>query len=284
MSDTHIGFIGLGNIGTPMAVNLAQSHFKTIVYDAFPAASESFAKRGTAVATSPAEMAGTCSIIGVCVRDDADVENVVLGDNGILSTAKPGTIIAIHSTVQQNTILELAKKTAAKGVHIIDAAISGGAGGAKDRKLCYMVGCSDELLARCKPVFDTSAETIVHAGELGSGIALKLCNNLMTYAAFIAIHEGAKLAEASGLSLEVLREVGRSNGVVTPQMGTFIENRNNVFQSCSNEDFKAIFSGYAALGVKDLKAALESAAKLGIDLPATEKNATLIESVFFNES
>jgi 3-hydroxyisobutyrate dehydrogenase len=284
MSDTHIGFIGLGNIGKPMATNLAQSDFNTIVYDAFPAASKSFTKHGTPVAQSPAEMAESCSIIGVCVRDDADVEDVVLGSNGLLSTAKSGTIIAIHSTVQQNTILDLAKKTAAKGVHLIDAAITGGASGAKDKKLCYMVGGPSELLARCRPVFNTSAESIVHAGELGSGIALKLCNNLMTYAAFIAVHEGAKLAEASGLSLEVLCEVGRSNGVVTPQMATFIVNRNKVFQSCSKEDYRSIFSGYAALGIKDLKAALDSAAKLGITLPATEKNATVIESVFFNET
>ena len=285
MTDTHVGFIGLGNIGKPMARHLASSDFDLTVFDVYTPSTESFAKHGTKVAKSPAEMAETCSIIGVCVRDDADVESVLFGDDGaggIMSTAKPGTIIAIHSTVQQNTIINFAKTCAEKEIHLVDAAISGGAQGASEKTLAYMYGGSKEILDRCRPVFETSGDTIIHAGELGAGIALKLCNNLMTYAAFIAIHESAKLAAASGLSFDVLKEVGKSNGVITPQMTRFIENRNALYEGCSTEDLNAMLGPFAALGVKDLGAALQSAKQLDITLPATEKNAELIEGAFLN--
>ena len=276
------GFIGLGNIGKPMAKRLAGSEYALTVYDINLAACAELEALGAAVAASPAVLAAQADVIGVCVRDDNDVEQVLTGEQGILSTAKAGTVVVIHSTVRQSTILAMADLASKQGVTVIDAPITGGASGAENGTLCYMVGGDAETVEKVRPVFMTSAQKVIRAGDLGSGIALKLCNNLVTYAEFIAIHEASKLAEAAGLSLEVLGEVGQANGVITPQMQMFIENRNALYKGCSEADFKAIFGGFAALGVKDLQAALESAAQLGIDLPATTVNHTLIEKVFFN--
>lgn len=278
----EVGFIGLGNIGKPMAKRLASSEYRLTVHDINPAACAELEKLGATVAATVGDVALQAEVIGICVRDDADVESVLLGDGGLLARAKPGTIIAIHSTVSQSTILAMAKHGEARGIHVIDAPITGGADGAQNGTLCYMVGGDKAVVDRCSPVFMTSAQKIVHAGAIGAGITLKLCNNLMTYAAFVAIHEAAKLAEAAGLSFDVLKEVGQSNGVITPQMQRFIENRNALFKGCSEKDFRAIFGGFAALGVKDLQAALESAQALGITLPGTQQNHALIESVFFN--
>ncbi len=276
------GFIGLGNIGKPMAKRLAGSDHALTVYDINPAACAELVKLGATVAATPADVARAAEVIGICVRDDADVEAVLLGGQGLLAVAQPGTVIAIHSTVTQATVLAMAEAGRARGVVVIDAPITGGASGAENGTLCYMVGGEAATVETVRPVFMTSAQKIVHAGPLGAGIALKLCNNLMTYAAFTAIHEAAKLAEAGGLSLQVLKEVGQANGVVTPQMLQFIENRNALHKGCSEADFRAIFGGFAALGVKDLQAALASAEQLGISLPATACNAGLIEQVFFN--
>ena len=276
------GFIGLGNIGKPMAKRLARSEFPLTVFDINPVACEELAKLGAAVAKTPAALARDADVIGICVRDDNDVKSVMLGDAGLLATARAGTVIAIHSTVTQATVLAMAEAGRGKGVVVIDAPITGGAGGAENGTLCYMVGGDAAVVEKVRPVFMTSAQKVIHAGDLGAGIALKLCNNLVTYAEFIAIHEASKLAEAAGLSLAVLGEVGQANGVITPQMQMFIENRNALFKGCSEADFKAIFGGFAALGVKDLQAALASAAELGIELPATTVNQTLIEKVFFN--
>jgi 3-hydroxyisobutyrate dehydrogenase len=178
--------------------------------------------------------------------------------------------------------LARAERARASGVIVMDAPITGGASGAENGSLCYMLGGDAATVETVRPVFMTSAQKVIHAGDLGAGIALKLCNNLITYAEFIAIHEAGKLAEAAGLSLAVLAEVGQANGVITPQMQMFIENRNALHKGCSEADFKAIFGGFAALGAKDLQAALESAAQLNCDLPATTVNQTLIEKVFFN--
>jgi 3-hydroxyisobutyrate dehydrogenase-like beta-hydroxyacid dehydrogenase len=144
-----------------------------------------------------------------------------------------------------------------------------------------MVGGPGEIVERCRPVFETSAQKIIHAGALGAGIALKLCNNLMTYAAFSAIHEAAALARASGLALDLLIEVGRSNGVVTPQMQAFVENRSRL-SAAGTDVLVKNFGPFAELGKKDLAAALASAAQLNLRLPLTAGLVETIEDAFFD--
>jgi len=165
MTDS-IGFVGLGNIGKPMAVNLVHDGFHLYVYDVLKTSCEELANRGAKISENPAEMARSCDII---------------------------------CTIRKSTLLRLADEARGHNVYLLDAAISGGAAGAEQRNLCYMVGCPAELLERCRPIFESSAAKIIHAGDVGAGLTLKLCNNLITYASFVAIHESARLAQASGL-------------------------------------------------------------------------------------
>lgn len=277
-----IGFIGLGNIGRPMARHLLKLGGPVWVHDVVAAAMDELVAAG-AHAGTPAELARHCSIIGLCVRDSADVDALLYGASGLLDQLQPGSIIAVHSTVTQDAILRWARDAAALEIRVIDAPITGGASGAEAASLTYMVGGDAATLEQCRPVFAASAAKIIHAGELGAGITLKLANNLMTYAAFAAMSEATALARASGLSLEVLIEVGVSNGVITPQMRAFIGNRDH-FCAAGPAALKEFFAPFGALGRKDLLAALGSAEKLGISLPATRHLADMIEDVFMDRA
>lgn len=277
----HVGFIGLGNIGRPMAIHLAKTFANTQVFDVVSESCQALADAGAQTAIDIEQLARECHYIGVCVRDDADIDKLML--QGLLS-GKPGSHIAIHSTVTRASLQRWADAARLKDITLIDAPMTGGATADEAGTLCYMVGASEEAMAYCKPFLDCSAEKIIHAGALGAGMALKLCNNLITYAEFTAMSEAARLADACGLSADTLREVGKSNGVINEQMHQFISNRNALAASCSPEELANIFGIFGALGRKDLDCALLTAEQFGVHLPATKMIASMIEDVFLNKA
>jgi 3-hydroxyisobutyrate dehydrogenase len=277
---TNVGYIGLGNIGKPSAQRLIGDIFNAHVFDVYSPAVEELVAAGATGCATVAELAKSCSHIGVCVRDDAQVEELLYGSDGIFAHAAAGTLIAVHSTVTQSNLLQWSKEASEKGLKLIDAPITGGAHRAADGTLCYMVGGSIEELEQCSPVFETSAEKIVHAGPVGSGIALKLCNNFIQYTEFVAMVEATRLAEACGLSVEVLRDVGLSNGVVNEQMFMFASGRNAVVKTASEEDMDAYFGVMGRLGRKDLECAISTASEKGVALPTAEYIRDRIENVF----
>ena len=276
-------FIGLGNIGFPMARNLVESEFECMVYDVLEQPIQALVKKGALAAASVLDIAKFSSVIGVCVRDDNDVDGLLYGDKGLLAHCAKGTIIAIHSTVTQEGMIRWAKDGDANGLHIVDAPITGGAQGAADKTLCYMVGGSQEVLADLTPVLNTSAKAIVHAGKVGDGIVLKLCNNLVNYAAFTAIDEATRLADKAGIDHELVYQVGEVNGIVTEMMKRFVTGRDALKPACSDEDFKGVFSPFAKLAEKDLDAALACAKNFKTELPTTVTVRNGIEAVFFKE-
>lgn len=276
-----IGFIGLGNIGKPMAKHLIQDQFDVMVYDVLPEAMQDLVELGATAAESPAAIFTACDHIGLCVRDNNDVESLLYGDIGVLAVARPGTIVAVHSTITQAGLFKWVADAKDTGIVIIDAPITGGAAGAEAGKLCYMVGGDADVLETCRPVFETSADKIVHAGELGTGIALKLCNNLITYAEFTAMSEATALAEACGLSPDVLREVGKSNGVINESMYNFVTGRNGCMRGgFTEQQMDEFFGGFARLGEKDLDCALQTAEPLNVNLPQTEMVRSILMDVF----
>lgn len=276
-------FIGLGNMGYPMAENIVMSEHECMVYDVFDAPVEALTKKGAIAAKTLMDIANFAEVIGICVRDDSDVESLLYGDEGLLNYCKKNTIIAIHSTVTQEGMIRWAKDGVLKKLQIVDAPITGGEQGAKDKTLCYMVGGDVSVLEALNPVLNTSAKSIVHAGKVGDGIVLKLCNNLVNYAAFTAIDEATRLAEKAGLNHELVYEVGEMNGIVTDMMKRFVTGRDGLKPACSDEDFKGIFSPFAKLAEKDLDAALACAKNHNTQLPTTEKVRQGIEAVFFKE-
>ena len=273
---TAAGFIGLGNIGKPMAQRLLQGDFAVWVYDVFPEAADSLVKKGASRAESIAQMAQHCEVIGVCVRDDADVITVM---DQLLAAPGKCKVVAIHSTVKPETVVAQAERASACNIAVLDAPISGGASGAANGSLCYMVGGDAEALELCRPALATSAKDIIHAGGLGMGMIAKLCNNLMTYAEFIAIYEAMRLADAAGLDQEVVKQVGAANGNITAQMSQFL-GLHAFKPHLSAEDFEKLAGGFAAVAEKDLDIALQQARRFDTELPGCSKSLELIARVY----
>ena len=275
-----VGFIGLGNMGLPMALNLCAPEFALWVYDVNAATADSVIARGGKLATSVASLASQTSLICLCVRDDADVKAVMMRAAGIIAHAAPGTAVAIHSTVQPDTVRAVARAAAERQIEVVDAPITGGAEGAKARTLAYMVGGADAVIDRFRPVFTSSGSTIVSAGALGAGMVLKLCNNLITYLELIAAHESVSLAQSAGVSVEALMELTTANGGMTKTMRAFLENRTHGPAKYGEAVMRRAFERFAGIAEKDLDCALGAAADCGVELPAGTLARELIRGVY----
>jgi 3-hydroxyisobutyrate dehydrogenase len=273
-----VGFIGLGNIGKPMAMHWAGAKQPLVVFDVLPQAAADLVAAGAKAAATVADLAREAEIIGICVRDDKDVEQVLYGASGILDNARPGTVVLIHSTVKQESILRWHEQGNAKSMHIIDASVTRAT---EPNKFCYMLGGDAAVVDRCRALLAAGGNAVVHAGPVGAAIALKLCNNMMTYASFIAVHEAYKLARAFGIDPELLHQVSNTNGVITPSMASFIRARGQIAKQ-GEAVLQAAFGPHGALGKKDMAAALQSAKKFEVSLPGAQKTEELIADVFVN--
>jgi 3-hydroxyisobutyrate dehydrogenase-like beta-hydroxyacid dehydrogenase len=263
----RVGFVGLGDIGEPMARNLCGAFPQVLVHDLRPEAVEALVASGATAARSPRELGARCQVIGVCVVDDAGTEAVVAGTEGILSGAAPGTAIAIHGTIHPQTAQRLAARAAERGVQVVDAQVTGGRPGAEAKRLRYMVGGDDAALARCRPVFETSAAEITHCGGVGMGAVAKLCNNLVQYQAWQAYTEAGRLAEATGLAGEKLLEV--LAWILNDNARAFLAGRNAFAADPDNAFLRGRFSSAHQLAQKDLGLALDVAKAAGVSLPGT---------------
>jgi 3-hydroxyisobutyrate dehydrogenase-like beta-hydroxyacid dehydrogenase len=263
-----VGFIGLGNIGAPMARRLVTAFPGACVHDAVPTALAAFDGQA-ALARSPADLGRMVRSVAVCVRDDADVVAVVDGDEGLLRTMRGG-VIAIHSTVRPSTVVALAARAAEQGVALIDAAVTGGADGAAKGTLTAMVGGDPADLERARPMLAAYCSDVVHAGGTGSGMALKLCNNLVTYVELSAALEAYRLAEALGLDHAQLTAVMTNNGNLTPSMRQFVAFRRSGAEQIGAAPFRASQEALAVLGEKDLSLAHEAAEEAGAAVPVAD--------------
>ncbi|OCB28987.1 6-phosphogluconate dehydrogenase [Mycobacterium malmoense] len=208
-----VGFIGLGSQGGPMARRIVEGGYETTLWARRPATLEAFADTKAKVAASPAELAAASDLVCLCVVGDADIHEIASGDRGVLAAMKPGGVIAIHSTVHPNTCRELANQAAAKGISVVDAPVSGGGGAASEGRLLVMIGGDADVVERCRPVFATYADPVVHLGELGSGQTTKLLNNLLFTAHLATAATALSLADALGVDPDRLTEVvSRSSG------------------------------------------------------------------------
>ena len=260
-----VGFIGLGDIGEPMARNLCGT-YETVVYDLREEAVAKLVESGAKAASSCREVGERCEVIGVCVMDDAATEAVFLGDDGILAGASADTLVAIHSTINPRTIEKLAERASECGVHVLDAQMTGGRARAETRELRYMVGGDDALVERLRPVLETSAEQITHCGQLGNGAIAKLCNNLVQYQAWLGFVEADRLAVESGLDREKLYEV--LSWIMNDNARTMMAGRTALENDPDNEFLKGRFTDVMLLAEKDLTLALEVARQSGVAMPS----------------
>lgn len=265
-SPAPVGFIGLGNMGAPIARRLLAWPGGLVVCDVRAEATEPFVAEGATVADRAEDVARTAKLISVTVLDDAQVRDVVDGPHGILRTASPGTVIAVHSTISDSTAVELAEVCSAAGVHLIDAPVSGGAQGAEAGELAVMVGGPREVYDACRPAFRLWAGMPVHAGEVGAGTRMKLARNLLHFISFTATAEASRLAEAAGIDIAGLGRVVRHTDAITGGAGAVM--LRDTTAPIDPEDFwHGVFTHVRGLGEKDLSLALGLADRLGVDLP-----------------
>ena len=180
------GFIGLGSQGAPMARRIADAGWPLTLWARRPATLEPFAGTAAKVAGTPAELAAGSDIIGLCVRDDDDIREVTSGGDGVLAGVAPGSVIAVHSTVHPDTVRQLSVAARERGAVVVDAPVSGGQPAAAAGRLLVMVGGDREAVERCRPVFATFGDPVVHLGPLGAGQVTKLLNNTL-FTAHLAV-------------------------------------------------------------------------------------------------
>ncbi|GGO79601.1 NAD(P)-dependent oxidoreductase [Nonomuraea cavernae] len=255
------GFVGLGQMGAPMARHLAG--FGLTVHDTRAEAMAPLVEAGARAAASPAEVAAASTHVSVMVRDDDQVREVV---TGLLPVAAPGTVVAIHSTIRAGTAADLAGRALPYGIEIVDAPVSGGFMGAQEGTLAVMAGGTDAAFARCERPFAAWAGLVLHMGPVGAGTRAKLARNLLHFASFAAAAEAQRLAEAAGVSLRKLGRVVRHSDAVTGGPGAIML-RPTTAPLDPDDPLYEIMRNVLALGHKDLDLALELAAELGVDTP-----------------
>lgn len=258
----RLGYIGLGNMGAPMAAKMAEWPGGVTVYDIRTEAMAPLAEKGASLAGSVADVAAA-DIVHVTVLDDAQVRDVI-GD--LAANAKPGTVIAIHSTISDTTAVELAAELKPQGIHVVDAPVSGGAAAAAKGELATMVGAEREVYERIKPAFKHWAAVVVHAGEPGAGTRMKLARNMLTFTSYVAACEAMRLAEAAGLDLQALGRVVRHTDALTSGPGAIMV-RDNIKDIEPDNFLYQFFVHARELGEKDLSLALRLGESVSVDLP-----------------
>ena len=204
---TRVGFIGLGSQGGPIARCIVDSGFELTLWARRPESLEPYADTPATTARTPAELGRVSDIVGICVVGDADVEDVLLRSDGVLEGMSAGGVVAIHSTIHPETCSRVAEHAARRGIGVIDAPVSGGGGAAARRTLLVMVGGDQDHLDRCRPVFDTFANPVIHLGPLGAGQLAKLVNNLVFTAQVTVSLETFTLADELGIDRTAMAEV-----------------------------------------------------------------------------
>lgn len=260
-----VGFIGLGVQGKYLAINLAEAGYDLMAYDLRPEPLEEVCSRGAKKAASNKEIGAHGEITCICVLDGQQARDVVLGPDGILAVARPGTVIAVHSTIEPAIVTELATAAAARNIELIDAPVSGSEPGAKAKTMAYMVGGSVEAFEKCRPLFETSGKNIIHTGGAGSGIRAKLAHQLIICVNMLGAAEGMQLGMKAGLAPEILERVVGAGGA----------------QSRLAERWSKLKFGPHAQRVfyKDLKLCLEFAHELGIATPGAAIAQQLLDRI-----
>ncbi|MGV0626527.1 NAD(P)-dependent oxidoreductase [Mycolicibacter minnesotensis] len=263
----RLGYIGLGNMGAPMAKRLLEWPGGVTVFDLRTEAMTPLAEGGADIAESVADVGANADIISITVLDDAQVRQVIAE---LVTTAKPGTVIAIHSTIADTTAAELAQELGPRGIHVIDAPVSGGAGAAEKGQLATMVGADRAVYEQIKPAFKCWASLVIHAGEPGAGTRMKLARNMLTFTGYAAAGEAMRLAEAAGLDLQALGRVVRHTDALTGGPGVIML-LDSTAPLAADHFLHDAFTHTRGLGEKDLRLALDLGQATGVDLPLAQR-------------
>jgi 3-hydroxyisobutyrate dehydrogenase len=260
-----IGFIGLGNMGLPMAKNLLKAAHDVQGFDVARSQAEALAAAGGKAAGSGEPAVAGAEVVITMLPAGEHVRSVYLGEGGVLAAAGPNTLLIDSSTIDVETARTVAAAAAGKGLAMLDAPVSGGTGGAQAGTLTFMVGGSEAAFARAKPILDQMGKTIVHAGGPGNGQAAKICNNMILGVSMIAVSEAFVLAEKLGLDAQKLFDISSKSSGQCWSMTSYCPVPGLVPSSPANRDYQAGFT--AAMMLKDLKLAQDAARAAGAKTP-----------------
>jgi len=252
-----VGFIGLGIMGRPMALNLIKAGYELVVHARRPESMAPLAEAGARTASSPAAVARGASIVFTMVADTPDVEEVILGPEGVIQGVRPDAVVVDMSTISPSSTRAMAERLRAAGAAMLDAPVSGGEAGAKAGTLSIMVGGEPAAFARVQPLFEAMGGNIVHAGPNGAGQVCKSCNQIVVGATIAGVAEAVLLAQASGVDPLKVREAllgGFAGSRILEVHGL------RMIQGDYTPGFKS------RLHRKDMRIVLESAQELGISL------------------
>jgi len=261
-----VGFIGLGNLGTPMARNIQRAGFPMVVFDVNEGATRPLLEGGARLAASPGEVAAASEVILSSVPGPPEVEQVALGSEGIVTGISEGDVYVDLSTSRPSLIREIGSVFDAKGAQVLDAPVLTSPAAAEDREVIVMPSGDREVFERLLPMFEAFADKVVYQGELGMGSACKLVNNMITLAVRQVVAEGLTLGMKAGLDLEALMEAGSRMILGTQREGL----ERTVFRG----EFEPP-SFRQALARKDIGLANELARELSVPMPV----ANIVEQV-----
>jgi 3-hydroxyisobutyrate dehydrogenase len=270
-----IGFIGLGNMGAPMAANLVKAGHQVIGFDIAPRAVEALSAKGGHAAASAAEAIAASELVITMLPAGAQVRSVYLGEAGVLKNARGGTLLIDCSTIDVETARVVATSAAEAEFDMLDAPVSGGVAGAEAATLTFMVGGEAAVFARAEPVLAAMGRTIVHAGPAGNGQAAKICNNMILGVSMIAVCEAFSLAERLGLSAQTLFDVAAKSSGQCWALTSYCPVPGPVPASPANREYAPGFT--AAMMLKDLRLAQQAAGATAAPTPLGAAAANLYQ-------
>lgn len=256
----RIGFIGLGLMGKPMASNIVRKGYRVTVYNRSKRSVDELAMLGASSASSPSEVAKHSDVVMDMVTDTPDVQDVLLGQNGVIEGAREGMIVIDMSTNSPDVSASTSSALSKKAVEFLDAPVTGGDKGAKEATLTIMVGGKKEVFEKCLPIFQCIGKEIVYMGETGSGQATKLCNQVAVSLHTLATCESLLLGTAAGLKLDAMLKVLTSGAASSWNLA-------NLGPKILSRDFEPGFK--AAHLHKDLKYVMRLAEKHKLSLLGT---------------
>src|SRR6266516_7951805 len=256
----RISFIGLGIMGKPMAHNLLKAGFPVIVHNRHQEVTDEFVAAGASAGARPRDIAASCDVLISMLPDSPQVEEVLVGPDGIVEGARAGLIVIDMSTISPIVTRTLADRLAAHGLAMLDAPVSGGDKGAIAGTLSIMVGGEEDIFKRCMPIFQALGKTIVHVGGNGAGQVVKACNQIVVALIIEAVSEALVLGSKAGVDpakiLQVLNGGLAANRVIELRGASMLAH-----------DFTP--GGRVRFHHKDLGFALETARRYGVSLPVT---------------
>jgi 3-hydroxyisobutyrate dehydrogenase len=272
----RIGFIGVGNMGGPMALNLIKAGHQVQAFDLVAEALERVGEAGAEIKANTNETAAGVDVVVTMLPAGKHVAQVYLGDDGILAAADAGTLFIDSSTIDVATARQVIAAAGAAGLAMIDAPVSGGVGGAEAGSLTFMCGGEADAFARAKPFLDVMGKTIVHAGGAGNGQAAKICNNMILAVSMIAVGEAFVLAEKLGLEHQTLFDIATTASGQCWALSSYCPVPGPVPASPANRDYQAGFTADNML--KDLRLSQAAAQDVGADTQMGGEAARLYEA------